>query len=438
MRLVRKTHAAGARGSETALWEARLRVLAVLVALVLALVALVAGTVACSATRPVDTSITTATSSSVIDSVALRKGPYLMYTGDNTAMAVMWQTVATVSKAALEWGYSSAYGNGPIDVQETSGGTDGHLFRCDIIGLKPGALVYYRVTVGGHVYPGSFRAAPTNDAVSASLYAIGDTQDHPDVYAKVMSAMLDDMGQASDAGGSILLHTGDLTGAGLAEQIWDEQFFTREYQAVGKVLSSLPVMAALGNHESYAEQEENDDPTGNAPLLRKYWPGLFSVSPGHFYYSFDYGPVHVAVLDTWTCSFDPASDEYKWLDDDLRTSTKAWKVVMLHNPVYSADRGTEKFVSIRRYLRPLFESRGVELVLTGHSHMYSRCEVGGVTYLTLGGGGGDLVTPSATAPYVKASAKAHHFVRLDIQGGTLTSTAIGMDGKILDSFRLNR
>jgi hypothetical protein len=434
----RKMRAARVGGSGTSRWEARLRILAVSAALALALLVLVTGAIACSGTGTVGASITTTTSGAVKDSVALRKGPYLMYTGDNTEMAVMWQMMDTVSKASLEWGYTDAYGNGPIDVKESSGGAEGHLFRCDITGLKPGALVYYRVSVGGGVYPGSFRAAPTADAASASLYAVSDTQDHPDVYAKVMGAMLDNMGGASDGGGSILLHAGDLTDAGLSEQIWDEQFFTREYPAVGKVLSSLPVMAALGNHDSYAEQEENDDPTGYAPLLRKYWPGLFSASPGHFYYSFDYGPVHVAVLDTWTCPFDPASDEYRWLDDDLRTSTKVWKIVLLHNPVYSADSGVEKFVLIRRYLRPLFESRGVELVLTGHDHIYSRCEVGGVTYLTLGGGGGNLATPLATAPYVKASAKAHHFIRLDIQGGTLKSTAFGLDGKSLDSFTLDR
>jgi hypothetical protein len=438
MRLVHKERPACVRGGVAASWGSRLRAPAVFALLALALLVIAASPIACSGTATVATSIKTASSGAVLDTTALRKGPYLMYTGDNTEMAVMWQTTETAAKATLEWGYTDAYGSGPIAVEETSGGVDGHLFRCDITGLKPGALVYYRVSVGGQVDAGTFRAAPATDADSASLYAISDTQDHPDVYAKVMGAMLDDMGGAPGGGGSILLHAGDLTGAGLSEQKWDDEFFTRKYPAVGTILSSLPVMAALGNHDSYAVQEENDDPTGNAPLLRKYWPGLFAASPGHFYYSFDYGPVHVAVLDTWTCSFDPASEEYRWLDDDLRTSTKAWKIVMLHNPIYSADRGTEKFVLIRRYLRPLFESRGVALVLTGHSHMYSRCEVGGITYLTIGGGGGDLTTTTPTAPYVKASAKAHHFLRLDIQGDTLESSAIAMDGKVLDSSTLSR
>jgi hypothetical protein len=83
-------------------------------------------------------------------------------------------------------------------------------------------------------------------------------------------------------------------------------------------------MGTLGNREAYARMggSGRNDPDGYGPLLRGYWPDLFSASPPHFYYSFDYGPVHVAVLDPWTCAFDPGSEQYEWLSRDLEASSK--------------------------------------------------------------------------------------------------------------------
>ena len=106
---------------------------------------------------------------STVDSAVMRKGPYLMYEGDNTRMTVLWQTKTAVSQAAIEWGQSPDYGHGPKRVVESSGGTDGHLFRYDITGLGPGSLTYYRVAVEGNSFEGSFRAAPPAAGTSAVL-----------------------------------------------------------------------------------------------------------------------------------------------------------------------------------------------------------------------------------------------------------------------------
>ncbi|NLT36411.1 MAG: hypothetical protein GXX83_11005, partial [Gaiellales bacterium] len=378
-----------------------------------------------------------ATSDALDGASVLRKGPYLMYAGDNTRMAVMWQTTtAAPPPTALEWGYTPDYRRSVDEVQEVDTAADGSLFRCDLTGLQPGALVHYRLTVGEESYGGSFRVAPPEEADRATLYAASDTQDNPQAYGGVIAALLADM--AAEPGGrqSICLHAGDFVGAGLKEQAWDTEFFSREYPAVGRFLADVPVMGALGNHESYAFQMGSDDPTGAGPLLRAYWPDLFSASPPHFYYSFDYGPVHVAVLDTWTCAFDSGSEQYDWLERDLSASTKAWEIVMLHNPVYAAGSLRDNGALIRQHLQPLLERAGVSLVLAGHHHFYSRCEVGGIQYLTLGGGGGELSKPVLSAPYVVAGASAHHFVRLECRGGALTGTALGVDGAVLDRFVL--
>ena len=109
---------------------------------------------------------------------------------------------------------------------------------------------------------------------------------------------------------------------------------------------------------------------------------------------------------------------------------------MLHNPAWAAFAGRDNYASIREYLCPLFQSTAVDLVIQGHDHFYSRCEVDGVQYVTIGGGGGELVPPDTALPHVVTAAEVHHFIRLDVTGDSLSETAISVDGKILDSFVL--
>ena len=397
-------------------------------------------------------SATTVTQSGV-PSTVLRKGPYLMYTGDDTAMTVLWQTKMSVKRATVEWGSSAAYGHGPTTVVESpstiapaatdsttagglSAGADGHLFRYDITGLQPGAQVYYRVTIDGSAFAGSFRAAPSPDSASTVLYAVSDTQDHPQAFQQVIQALLADVDNAPASRSTICLHAGDFVGSGLVESAWDKGFFLQSSPSVSRFLGSMPVMGTLGNHEGYGDTESQRTLSDRGMLLRKYWPGLFTVAPPHFYYSFDYGLVHVAVLDTWTTTFDPDSAEYKWLAQDLASTTRPWKIVMLHNPAWAAFAGRDNYASIREYLCPLFQSTAVDLVIQGHDHFYSRCEVDGVQYVTIGGGGGELVPPDTALPHVVTAAEVHHFIRLDVTGDSLSETAISVDGKILDSFVL--
>jgi hypothetical protein len=70
---------------------------------------------------------------------------------------------------------------------------------------------------------------------------------------------------------------------------------------------------------------------------------------------------------------------YQWISDDLdsaRARGKRWLFVFMHHPPYS--RGTHDsdsegdMIEIHDNLVPLFESKGVDMVLVGHSHVYER------------------------------------------------------------------
>ncbi len=92
---------------------------------------------------------------------------------------------------------------------------------------------------------------------------------------------------------------------------------------------------------------------------------------------------------------------------------------------------------LRSDLQPLFESKGVKLVLQGHQHYYSRCNVNGIHYLTIGGGGGNLSDTLYDLPQLIMVKKVHHFAKFDISGDKMEVTVINDNNEIIDSFTVN-
>jgi len=65
-----------------------------------------------------------------------------------------------------------------------------------------------------------------------------------------------------------------------------------------------------------------------------------------------------------------------WLKNDLATTTKKWKVVYLHRPLYCSMPDDYHCVSSSKKMRNLYEDifyhAKVDIVLTGHVHAYER------------------------------------------------------------------
>jgi predicted phosphodiesterase len=348
-----------------------------------------------------------------------RKGPYLVYPGTNTEMTVLWQARRTPKAGStIEWGPTREYGDGPVSVAESGRRRDEHRFSHTITGLTPGTLTNYRVTVDGKQFTGSFLAAPDVTATSVTLYAYGDTRSSPAIHSRVTAAIMSDVEAAPAARQTFCLHCGDWVGNGDVEREWDAQYFDRSRPDSLAFMSRMPVMGCRGNHER------------DGKLLRKYWPYPYEDKKG-CYYSFDYGPVHVTIVDQFR-RFTAGSDQHEWLAADLAGSTREFKIVILHEPLWGA--GTHRNdETTQSAFCPLFEGEGVDVVLAGHNHNYARCEVNGIQYVTTGGGGAPLYPVDATWPHVAAAASVHHFVRLAVEGDTITIAAFSMDGELIDS-----
>ncbi|MCP4592796.1 MAG: metallophosphoesterase family protein [bacterium] len=361
----------------------------------------------------------------------LRKGPYLIFPGDNTQMTILWQTWDTVP-GTVAWGEDSHCSLGQLESVER----DDHQHRVTLDGLTPDTLYHCRVTVEAEDWTGTFRTAPTSDATALSFFVYGDSRSNPAQFDAVNAAIVH-LFQGDPALQTFIAHAGDYVGEGRREEDWDNDLFNRQWPNTLALLGNLPLQGCWGNHE------------GEGDLFRRHFPYPFVEAA---YWSFDWGPVHVAVLDQSRYHYGSPADwdaQMLWLESDLATTSRPWKIVLLHEPGYSAgnlviptDPRFQQVIHpnqeyVQTDIQPLCERFGVALVFGGDNHCYARCEVNGVTHITTAGAGAPLYPPDPDYdPTVVATAQAHHFCLVNIEGDALTLTALTPAGDVLDEFTI--
>jgi hypothetical protein len=190
-------------------------------------------------------------------------------------------------------------------------------------------------------------------------------------------------------------------------------------QLLGKLARQVPFMPALGNHDMY-----RDD-------LRPYF-GHFPHLKGRPYYSFVHKNVHFMAIDS-DQDVRPGSAQYRWLQQELESNTSQWKVVYMHYPMYG--HHPDDFPEIRASLQPLLAKYGVQLVVTGHEHNYSRSQaIDGVTHLLTGGGGQEVYPFSSPQPsWIARRAAVFHHVEISVGQTELVIRAFDEFGNRIDT-----
>jgi len=351
------------------------------------------------------------------------KNPYLIYTGSNTAMKIMWQMTETET-CTLEWGTQDGnYDLGMVNTVENSSSLYQHIHSYTITGLQPGEKYYYRATGGGITRTGSFYTAPDADAAKVRFLAFGDTRSatttHDQVCGGVITNFTDDPDTTYQ---TIAIGVGDIAFDNL-ETTWNNEFFNRSLSNAQEFLSSVPFTPPMGNHEY------------DGKTFKKYFAFPYVADR---YWSYDYGPIHVTLVDQYV-SYSPGSAQYKWIEQDLANSTKKWKIIVLHEPGWSCAssdlfQGHANNTSVQNYIQPLCVKYGVSMVIAGHNHYYARAEVDGVTHLTTAGGGAPLYTPKSGQPNIVIAIESYHYCKFEASGDNLACEVTAPDGAILDTF----
>jgi len=171
--------------------------------------------------------------------------------------------------------------------------------------------------------------------------------------------------------------------------------------------------AVLGNHDS--------------PNERFYKP--FNMN-GQKYYTYKKGNVRFFALDSNYMD----KQQLSWLEQELQNSGSDWKICYSHHPLYSSGAFHGSSTDLRLLLEPLFVKYGVQVVFSGHDHVYERVKSqNGIFYFTEGASGslrrGNLRKTDLTA---SGYDQDRSFMLVEIAGDelhfqTISRTALTVD-----------
>jgi Purple acid Phosphatase, N-terminal domain/Calcineurin-like phosphoesterase len=265
----------------------------------------------------------------------------------------------------------------------------------------------------------------------------------------------------------------------------------------GQSLPLFPVSGNHGQNATFLQEwpETATANASNGVYSMVSYPSIDGNNPGSYptdYYAFTTGGVRFYLLDAswgdsnygnatggacgtstsckmyqvdhdahWTAS----SAEYKWLAADLAAHPGGLKFAFFHFPLYSDDSTEPNDTFLDNTpgssgsLEQLLHGNGVQLVFNGHAHDYQRniAVPGGVTSYVTGGGGASAAAVAGqgcattdayavgwnylsgkgsscgAAAKPTSDAQVYHFLKVTVNGTTVTVTPTNSQGKPFDA-----
>jgi predicted phosphodiesterase len=214
-----------------------------------------------------------------------------------------------------------------------------------------------------------------------------------------------------------VLMMGDNMYGGEAPQDFEKKF-AEPYRAL--LNDKVKFYATLGNHDQALQVNYTN----------------FNMN-GKEYYRFTKGDVAFYSLNSNYME----KKQVKWLEDELGRETAKWKVCFFHHPPYSSAKKHGSDGQLREVVEPIFLKYGVDVVLTGHDHVYERIKPQkGIYYFVSGAGGklrtGDIDKNSGLTE--KSYDRDLHFMLFEVAGDQMYFQAISRTGQTIDSGVINR
>jgi hypothetical protein len=312
--------------------------------------------------------------------------------------------------------------------------------RIRLENLLPETTYGYSVTQGSGSFSSSFNTAP--DRFSSIRFIVyGDSETEPEstnnftdwidpVTGSSRPYLVDqttgyknNLEVIRSRNPDLVFIAGDLVESGGEQRDWDEFWrHNTNYDKENSIGGSIPILAALGNHEYYEGPylDRYDQPGSERAVKRflTYFEAPENNSPdpeqeGRYFYM-KYGPAAFIVLDLCNNGvnksdddtnfyllgesdaggghapdFSPGSDQYKWLEQRLiesQINNKFTFIIFHHIPYSSGPHGyppgeTDETDNQSGYpvreLTQLFMKYGVDAVIAGHDEIWERSAITG-------------------------------------------------------------
>ncbi len=313
----------------------------------------------------------------------LSRGPYLQV-GTQTTMTFRWRTSAA-QNSRVELG--TVYGTYPIVVNDAASVTE-HIVT--VTGLTPDTKYYYKI------------GNSTNQQAFASAEQFFTTLPLPGTTRKIRITAFGDCGRGSATyqDNNLTNYRNFLSTNGIdAPDAWillgdnaysigsEAEYTTNFFDIYGdNILRNHKLYPAPGNHDygnSSANKASRSMPYHNIFSVPQNGEAGGVASTKQNYYSFDIGNIHFLSLDSYGTESDGTSIETAgssqlktWLTADLAANTRKWVIAYWHHPPYTKSSHNSDsegdLVNIRQNFITFLETRGVDLIICGHSHAYER------------------------------------------------------------------
>ncbi len=363
------------------------------------------------------------------------------------------------STAAFVWSTDPAtrasvvqYGTSPTALDQTAVGSVGTaglmgnqvtVHETHVCGLAPDTTYHYRV--GGEGHWSAVQRFKTAPAAGRSDYDVrfvvsGDSRDNATLWAQVQERVMSGMNPPD-----FELFTGDAVVVGFFQNLWEAWF-----AGARTAMAAVPFVMAHGNHEGLTVNY----------LQQFAQPQTGVAAQDELYFSLDYGPVHLVVLNDTPSRSDFEGDlrgtQRAWLRADLERaranrSRVPFIIATHHKPPFASSGSDEiDILAVREAWAPLYDEFGVDLVLNGHEHNFelSREVDGtgrevtgrrGTRYVVTGGAGASLTGGGdrTLRPWGAYFESALHYVEVHATMTRLEVTPRRLDGTVIEAGRVS-
>jgi predicted phosphodiesterase len=242
---------------------------------------------------------------------------------------------------------------------------------------------------------------------------------------------------------ALIAHVGDVVQDNTNLKEW-KTYWTGPW-AEKSIGQQTPLVVARGNHD------------GNHPYAYSY---INNPPPSSSWFAFSVSDTSTKlatstrfiVLDSNWEKDEEVGIRMKqtlWLEKELQTTesrSAGCRVVLVHIAPFIEYWEADVYEAENKmwgdYIRadwvPLFERYNVDIVISGHSHVYQRGSKNGITYIVLGGGGGSLEKEPKVADLgvFKKTVISHHYGVFEMKDSKFQMKVFSDRDEIIDDFSI--
>lgn len=244
----------------------------------------------------------------------------------------------------------------PIGVKNVdfSTGKTYYTYSVKLENLTPNTLYYYNIN-DNTSFPYHFKTGK-KDEDEFTFLTFSDTQALDNDYKKYIGYSFKNSFSGFDDI-AFVSFLGDMVDKPTKTQ-WDSFF-----KAIKGTVENYTIVPLAGNHDYvrdgkyyYKANFTNGKNTG--------------INKGfNSYFSFEYGSALFFVLNT----DDDINAQIDFINETCKTSDKKWRIVLMHKSLYGGLHSSDSDVlKLKEELVPIFDENEIDLVLSGHDHIYQR------------------------------------------------------------------